>query len=58
MFQDQIQSSKYEKYSALNMIEIYGLSGDPWEAFYYLLGLLGFFFFGSLMLLYILKKRI
>jgi hypothetical protein len=53
-----MKSAKFMKYSILNLPKQYGIDGDPWEAFYLSLGLIGVYFFGSMLLLHILRKRI
>ena len=58
IFQDQLDSEKFQQFKPYNLPKQYGIDGDSTSAFFYLLGLLGLYFVLSIViLLYLMKKR-
>lgn len=57
VFQDQMNSVKFEQFVPYNLPKQYGIDGDSTESLFFLLGLLGFYSIASISLLLYLKKK-
>lgn len=58
VFQNQLKSSEFDLYRPLDIANLYGLNGDTRVALGCLVGLLGAYFFLSIIFLLIIKKKI